>query len=63
MFIMQNATDSSSEMNAQLRDTSFLEDVPTEWLPAPGDELQFPEIAGLKTEEPPKLVSGPVIDV
>jgi hypothetical protein len=52
MFIIQNASDENSEMNRQLKDTSFLKDVPAEWLPTHDDELQFPEIAGLKTEKP-----------
>ena len=48
MFILQNALDGASEMNQQLRDVSFLKDVPSEWLPTPGDELSFPEIADLR---------------
>lgn len=63
LFIMQNAADQDSEMNRQLRDTSFLKDVPPAWLPKDGDELEFPELAGLKQEGLPERTGSPVIDV
>lgn len=63
MFILQNATDQDSDMNRQLRDTSFLKDVPSNWLPKDGDELEFPEIAGLKQKGLSVDSDSPAIDV
>lgn len=78
MFVLRLALDRDSALHKALRNVDFLKDVPKEWLPAPGIEQEYPELAALieasqkpnslpaslpRWESEPSLSGGPVLDV